>query len=107
MKIKFELDLEDLLEEDFDYCSETNQLRLKDDCELKETIMNKIVESISSYIRYNCSYSMDKEVKDKVNEIIDNNKQNIIDAVIKNTTKKIMDLKAIKEFRKQLDCEDD
>ena len=106
MKLKFELDLEDLLTEEFDYYNETNELRLKDNSELKQTIMDKIVDSISSYIRYNCSYSMDKEVKDKVNEIIDANKQNIIDAVIKNTTKKIMDLKAIKEFRKQLDCED-
>ena len=50
MKIKIDLELEDFLEEDFDFDEITNTLRLKDECEMKDTITQKIVDYITQNI---------------------------------------------------------
>jgi hypothetical protein len=105
MKIKFELDLEDLLEEDFDYFEEKNELRLKDDCELKDLILEKIKDTISNYIlnNYKAYQSLNYEAEKLVKNIVDENKQIIIDNVVKEVSKKIINLKQVKDFRKSLE----
>jgi hypothetical protein len=105
MKIKFELDIEDLLEEDFDYFEEKNELRLKDDCELKDLILEKIKDTISNYIlnNYKAYQSLNYEAERLVKNIVDENKQIIIDNVVKEVSKKIINLKQVKDFKKSLE----
>lgn len=103
MKIKFELDLEDLLTEDFDYWDETNELRLKDDSELKDTIKEKITDTVVRCIENSFKHSFSYEVQQLVKDLVNENKQLIIDNVVKEVSKKIINNQKIKEFKKSLD----
>lgn len=103
MKIKFELDLEDLLTEDFDYFEETNTLRLKDESELKETINYKIIESVVNCIKNSFKNPFNYEIQLTIRNLINENKQTIIDNVVKEVSKKIINNKQIKDFKKTLD----
>ena len=105
MKIKFELDLEDLLTEDFDYYEDTDTLRLKDDSELAETIKDKIVDTVINCIERSFKYSNSLycEVHKLIKELVTENKQVIIENVIKDVSKKIITNKQIKDFKKSLE----
>lgn len=103
MKIKFELDLEDLLTEDFDYYEDKEELRLKDDSELKDTIKEKIVDTVVNCIENSFKHSFNYEVQQLVKDLVNDNKQMIIDNVVKEVSKKIITNKQIKDFKKSLD----
>ena len=98
MKITVDLELEDFLEEDFDFDGVTNTLRLKDECEMKNTITQKIVD----YITQNIRYSLKINPNDVIDKFIKENKQEIIDKVIEKVSNKIIVTKQIKDFKESI-----
>ena len=106
MKIKFELDLEDLLIEEFDYWEETKELRLKDDSELKATIKEKITDTVVSCIQNSFKHSFNYEVQQLVKDLVADNKDLIINNVVKEVSKKIINNKKMNDFKKTLMEED-
>lgn len=106
MKIKLEIDLKDLLEEEVDSyesdCGET-LYRLKDNSEIARDLKRLIAEEISFRIKCEVetgfNYSINEELKNVVNE----NKQFIIDSIIAKVSKSIHNTKLIKDFKKGLD----
>lgn len=103
MKLKFELDLEDLLTEDFDYFEDKNELRLKDDSELKDTIKQNIADTVVKCIERSFKHSFNYEVQQLIKDLVNDNKQVIIDSVVKEVSKKIINNKQIKDFKKLLE----
>ena len=98
MKIKIDLELEDFLEEDFDFDEVTNTLRLKDECEMKNTIRQKIVD----YITQNICWSLKINSNDIIDKFIKENKQEIIDKVVDKVSNKIIVTKQIKDFKESI-----
>ena len=98
MKITVDLELGDFLEEDFDFDEVTNTLRLKDECEMKNTITQKIVDYITQNIRYNLKINPN----DVIDKFIKENKQEIIDKVIEKVSNKIIVTKQIKDFKESI-----
>lgn len=102
IKIKFDLDLDDLLTEDFDYFSENNELRLKDDSELKDTIKEKINDAVVNCIQNSFKHSFNYEVQQLVKDLVADNKDLIINNVVKEVSKKIINTKKMNDFKKTL-----
>ena len=98
MKIKIDLELEDFLEEDFDFDEVTNTLRLKDECEMKNTITQKIVD----YITQNICWSLKINPNDVIDKFIKENKQEIISKVVNKVSNKIIVTKQIKDFKESI-----
>ena len=102
MKITIDIGLEDLLEvvEDYDYENDEyhTYCTYKDTEQLKTDVKQMIVDEISKGIRFDYDW-FSKVVK----EILTDNKQEIVDGVIKEVSKKIINQKAIKDFKKGLE----
>lgn len=102
MKITIDIGLDDLLdvvekydcddEEYHTYCT------VKDPDSLKADVTQMILDEISKGIIFDYDW-FSKVVK----EILTNNKQEIVDGVIKEVSKKIINQKAIKDFKKGLE----
>ena len=102
MKITIDIGLDDLLEvvEDYDYENDEyhTYCTYKDTEQLKTDVNQMILDEISKGIRFDYDW-FSKVVK----EIFTNNKQEIVDGVIKEVSKKIINQKAIKDFKKGLE----
>ena len=102
MKITIDIGLDDLLEvvEDYDYENDEyhTYCTYKDTEQLKTDIKQRVLNEISKGIRFDYDW-FSKVVK----EILANNKQEIVDGVIKEVSKKIINQKAIKDFKKGLE----
>ncbi len=98
MKIVIDIDLVDLLKEVEDEESGNTYYEIKNKEEFKEDIRATISDQITDNIRYNFSFEITQEIKKLVGE----NKNEIIDKVVKEVSKKIIESKAIHDFRKQL-----
>lgn len=99
MRINLDLDLGDFLKEDFDYDEENSTLRLKDDCEMRDTITKKIVDYI---IIQNIRYELKFNPNNVINNFIKENKQQIIDEIIREVSDKIILTKKIDDFKKSI-----
>ena len=88
-----DLELEDFLEEDFDGVN--NTLRLKNECEMKNIIRQKIVD----YITQNICWSLKINLNDVIDKFIKENKQEIINKVVDKVSNKIIVTKQIKDFK--------
>ena len=98
MKITVDLELGDFLEEDFDFDGVTNTLRLKDECQMKNIIRQKIVD----YITQNICWSLKINSNDVIDKFIKENKQEIIDKVVNKVSNKIIVTKQIKDFKESI-----
>lgn len=102
MKITIDIGLEDLVEvvEDYDYENDEyhTYCTYKDTEQLKTDVKQMVLDEISKGIRFDYDW-FSKVVK----EILTDNKQEIIDGVIKEVSKKIINQKAIKDFKKGLE----
>ena len=102
MKITIDIGLEDLLEvvEDYDYENDEyhTYCTYKDTEQLKTDVKQMVVDEISKGIRFDYDW-FSKVVK----EILTDNKQEIVEGVIKEVSKKIINQKAIKDFKKGLE----
>ena len=103
MKITIDIGLDDLLEEVTEYDWDTDtydnpHYELKDQSVLENDIKEKLVDDIYRNIKYHTDW-----FKDMVNEVLTNSKQEIIDGVIKEVSKRIINQKALKDFKKGLD----
>lgn len=102
MKITIDIGLEDLLEvvEDYDYENDEyhTYCTYKDTEQLKTDVTQMILDEISKGIIFDYDW-FSKVVK----EILTDNKQEIVDGVIKEVSKKIINQKAIKDFKKGLE----
>lgn len=102
MKITIDIGLDDLLEvvEDYDYENDEyhTYCTYKDTEQLKTDVKQMVLNEISKGIRFDYDW-FSKVVK----EILENNKQEIVDGVIKEVSKKIINQKAIKDFKKGLE----
>ena len=99
MKITIDIGLEDLLEvvEDYNdgyhtYCT------YKDTEQLKTDVKQMVLNEISNKIIFDRDW-----FSNVVKEVLENNKQEIVDVVIKEVSKKIINQKAIKDFKKGLE----
>ena len=103
MKITIDIGLDDLLEEvgEYDWDTDTydnSHYELKDPSVLEKDIKEKLVDEVYHNIKYNTDW-----FRDMVNEVLTNNKQEIIDGVIKEVSKRIINQKALKDFKKGLE----
>ena len=103
MKITIDIGLDDLLEEveDYDWDTDTynnSHYELKDPSVLEKDIIEKLVDEIYHNIKYNTDW-----FKDKVNEVLTYANKDIVDGVIKEVSKKIINQKALKDFKKGLE----
>ena len=102
MKITIDIGLDDLLEEVEEYDYENDEYHTyctyKDTEQLKTDVKQMVLDEISNGMRYDHDW-FSKVVK----EILTNNKQEIVDGVIKEVSKKIINQKAIKDFKKGLE----
>ena len=102
MKITIDIGLDDLLEVVEDYDGENDEYHTyctyKDTKQLKTDVTQMILDEISKGIRFDYDW-FSKVVK----EILTDNKQEIVDGVIKEVSKKIINQKAIKDFKKALE----
>ena len=102
MKITIDIGLEDLLEvvEDYDYENDEyhTYCTYKDTEQLKTDVKQVVLDEISKGIKFDYDW-FSKVVK----EILTDNKQEIVDGVIKEVSKKIINQKAIKDFKKGLE----
>lgn len=102
MKITIDIGLDDLLEEIEDYDYENDDYHTyctyKDTEQLRNDVTQMILDEISKGIIFDYDW-FSKVVK----EILTNNKQEIVDGVIKEVSKKIINQKAIKDFKKGLE----
>ena len=102
MKITIDIGLEDLLEvvEDYDYENDEyhTYCTYKDTEQLKTDVKQMVLDEISKGIRFDYDW-FSKVVK----EILTDNKQEIVEGVIKEVSKKIINQKAIKDFKKGLE----
>ena len=98
MKIEIEIGLDDLLAEVRDEESGNTYYELKDDDMFESDIKQAIRDDILCNIRYNT-----RDCNDIINNIIKENKDIIIQGIIDNVSKKIINQKAIKDFKKSLD----
>lgn len=105
MKITIDIGLDDLLEEveEYDYANDdyhtyynykdTEQLKI----DVKQMLLDKVAEGIKGdYLWFS----------NIVRETLAKNKQEIVDGVIKEVSKKIINQKAIKDFKKGLENND-
>ena len=102
MKITIDIGLDDLLEvvEDYDYENDEyhTYCTYKDTEQLKTDVKQMVLDEISKGIRFDYDW-FSKVVK----EVLTNNKQEIVDGVIKEVSKKIINQKAIRDFKKGLE----
>ena len=102
MKITIDIGLEDLLEvvEDYDYENDEyhTYCTYKDTEQLKTDVKQMVLDEISKGIRFDYDW-FSKVVK----EILTDNKQEIVEGVIKEVSKKIINQKAIRDFKKGLE----
>ena len=103
MKITIDVGLDDLLKKvnDYDWDTDTynnSHYELKDSSVLEKDIREKLVNEVYHNIKYHTDW-----FKDMVNEVLTYNKREIVDEVIKEVSKKIINQKAIKDFKKSLE----
>ena len=103
MKITIDIGLDDLLEEvgEYDWDTDTydnSHYELKAPSILEKDIKEKLVDEIYHNIKYNTDW-----FRDMVNIVLTYNKQEIVDGVIKEVSKKIINQKALKDFKKGLE----
>lgn len=102
MKITIDIGLDDLLEVVDRYDCEDGEYHtyctLKDTDSLKADVTQMILDEISKGIIFDYDW-FSKSVK----EVLATNKQEIVDGVIKEVSKKIINQKAIKDFKKGLE----
>lgn len=102
MKITIDIGLDDLLEvvEDYDYENDDyhTYCTYKDTEQLKADVKQMVLDEISNNIIFDREW-----FSNIVKDVISNNKQEIVDGVIKEVSKKIINQKAIKDFKKALE----
>lgn len=102
MKITIDVGLDDLLEEVEDYDDEgyypSSHYELKDPKQFEAEVKEKIGDELFKSIRYH-SGTFDSLIK----EFLEKNKTTIIDRVVTEVSKKIINTKAIKDFKKSLE----
>lgn len=102
MKITIDIGLDDLLEvvEDYDYENDEyhTYCTYKDTEQLKTDVKQMVLDKISNNIIFDREW-----FSNIVKDVISNNKQEIVDGVIKEVSKKIINQKAIKDFKKGLE----
>lgn len=102
MKITIDIGLDDLLEEVEEYDYENDEYHTycnyKDTEQLKADVKQMILDKIEKDMRYDYDW-----FSNVVKEILTNSKQEIVDGVIKEVSKKIINQKAIKDFKKGLE----
>jgi hypothetical protein len=98
MKVVIDIDLDDLLEEVEDEESGNTYYQVKKDSMLEDDIRYKIKETVINRVRCD-NYST---ITNSINNLIKECKSEIVDEVVKQVSKKIIESKAIHDFRKQL-----
>ena len=100
MKITIDIGLDDILEEVEDYESGLTYFQYKDE----RTLANDVEEMIKAEIfnRFD-EYTYSYDYKDTVSNFLDDHKDEIINRVVDLVSKKIINQKAIKDFKKSLD----
>ena len=102
MKITIDIGLDDLLEvvEKYDCDDEEyhTYCTVKDPDSLKADVKQMVLDQISNKIIFDTEW-----FSNVVKEVLTSNKQEIVDGVIKEVSKKIINQKAIKDFKKGLE----
>lgn len=103
MKITIDIGLDDLLEEVEEYDYENNDYHThctyKDTEQLRNDVKQMVLDEISKGIRWDYTW-----FSNIVKEILtEENKREIVDGVIREVSKKIINQKALKDFKKGLD----
>lgn len=103
MKVVIDIDLDDLLEEVEDDESGNTYYEVKEDNLLKNDIRSKIKDTIISNLHFDSYRGISLGIENLIKEC----KEEIIEKVVNNVSKKIIQSKAIKDFKKQLEeCND-
>lgn len=101
MKITIDIGLDDILEEVEDYESGLTYFQYKD----KRTLANDVEEMIKAEILNRLTeYTYSYDYKDVVSNFLDTHKDEIINRVVDLVSKKIINQKAVKDFKKSLDA---
>ncbi len=101
MKITIDIGLDDLLQEVEDYESGNIYYEVKEDNILKSDIKREIKDNIINNIQYEHYKGIALGIEDIIKEC----KEEIIEKVVKTVSQKIIQTKAIKDFKKQLEEE--
>ena len=102
MKITIDIDLDDLLEEVEDAESGNTYYEVKEDTNLKHDIEQKIKDNIIN----NLQYSSYRGIALGIENIVKECKEEIVEKVVKTVSQKIIQTKAIRDFKKQLEVEE-
>ncbi len=103
MKITIEIGLDDLLEEFEDAESGNTYYEVKEDTNLKHDIEQDIKNTVINNLKYDSYRGIALGVENIVKEC----KEEIVEKVVKTVSQKIIQTKAIRDFKKQLEVEED
>lgn len=102
MKITIEIGLDDLLEEVEDAESGNTYYEIKEDTNLKYDIEQNIKNTIINNLHYDAYRGIATGIENIVKEC----KEEIVEKVVKTVSQKIIQTKAMRDFKKQLEVDE-